>query len=135
MRENSFAGQVLAVFSRRAPAFQPRQGEPSSFPGAILYHRLNPVPTLDADADRDSIRGRSLGSWVASISVASLSIFVAVISVLTRSWHPEWVSITSGALAVMYVRLFAGGLRESRKSGDPSAADKTKREDKHGDVD
>jgi hypothetical protein len=134
MRRNSFAGQVLAVFSRRTPAFQPRQGEPSSFPGAILYHRLNPVPKLDADVDRDSIRGRSLGSWVASISVASLSIVVAVISVLTRNWRPEWVSITVGALAVTYMQLFTGRLRESRKSGDPSAADRTNHEDKHGDV-
>ena len=35
MRANSFAGQVVAVLSRRAPALQPRPGEPSTFPGRL----------------------------------------------------------------------------------------------------
>ena len=35
MRSGSFAGQVVAVLSRRTPAFQPRPGEPSTFPGRV----------------------------------------------------------------------------------------------------
>jgi hypothetical protein len=35
MRASSFAGQVVAVLSRRTAAFQPGQAEPSTFPGAL----------------------------------------------------------------------------------------------------
>lgn len=35
MRANSFAGQILAVLSRRAAVFQPRPDEPSTFPGRV----------------------------------------------------------------------------------------------------
>lgn len=35
MRSSSLAGQIIAVLSRRTPAFQPRPGEPTSVPGRI----------------------------------------------------------------------------------------------------
>jgi FtsZ-interacting cell division protein YlmF len=35
MDRSSFPGQVLAVVFRRAPAFQPEPGEPTTFPGRI----------------------------------------------------------------------------------------------------
>lgn len=40
MRANSLAGQVIAVMSRRAPAFQPLPGEPSTFPGQVRQAAL-----------------------------------------------------------------------------------------------
>ena len=46
MRADSFAGQVLAVFSRRAPAFQPRSDEPSTFPAAIWQRQSVREPKL-----------------------------------------------------------------------------------------
>lgn len=35
MRADSFAGQVIAVVSRRDTAFRPSHGEPSTFPGQL----------------------------------------------------------------------------------------------------
>ena len=40
MRANSLAGQVIAVMSRRTPAFQPLPGEASTFPGQVRQAAL-----------------------------------------------------------------------------------------------
>lgn len=46
MRAHTFAGQIIAVLSRRASAFEPSSGEPQTFPGrlrALLSHPRHPT--------------------------------------------------------------------------------------------
>jgi hypothetical protein len=101
MRADSFAGQVLAVFSRRASAFQPLPDEPSSFAGAIFYLSR---PDVDAKGDhhlkkrwipvlaKKFILGLLVGSAV------SFGIFTAIIG----NENPWWsVAAATGLVGLV----------------------------------
>jgi hypothetical protein len=132
MRTDSFACQVLAVFSRRAPAFLPSQGEPSTFPGAILYHRLNrPHEQMDAAT---SARGRLLGSWVAVAFWSGLTVIVVGIGFLTNSWRPEWVSLIAGLAGIggpLLVRVVGWEREEAESHDSRRGQDDAGQEDRH----
>jgi hypothetical protein len=56
MRADSLAGQILAVVSRRTPAFQPSPDEPSTFPGRLCWASLTRTRLLtwaNKSADTD----------------------------------------------------------------------------------
>jgi hypothetical protein len=50
MRSNSLLAQVVAVLSRRTPAFQPAPGQPRTFGGmlGLVRRRRKPAVPLDS---------------------------------------------------------------------------------------
>jgi hypothetical protein len=61
IRADSFVGQVIAVISRRTPAFRPREDEPSTFPGWIFHHQSS---SKQASAARSEEEGNPLLAFV-----------------------------------------------------------------------
>ncbi len=55
MRADSLAGQIVAVLSRRTPAFEPLAGEPMTFPGRlqVLLRRRSTSPSSDVSEPPD----------------------------------------------------------------------------------
>jgi hypothetical protein len=133
MRADSFAGQVITVFSRRAPAFQPREGEPSTFAGAALYRRKQLVrpgsvvrkvyaarwSVLDALASR-SARLRTIGlQFVLIVLIAPVLAFSTYVSIgERRPWLLALtIAVSAGGVSLMSLRSSAahGPIKKMKK--------------------
>jgi hypothetical protein len=135
MRARSFTGQVVAVLSRRTPAFQPRPGEPSTFPGRLhaaatlrkppritpaVRHRrsqgANPgtqVSTQDADAERGPDRlGRSAHTGIGEqVGDGSTPAVAAGRSVPLRIRRPALAAALLAAVALGLSNLIPASTR------------------------
>jgi hypothetical protein len=95
----SFAGQVLAVFSRRAAAFQPPPGQTGTFVEAIFRRGGDRVP-----ASRENRSLKSLGLTVAvlwALSILALTVIsvVLLLSKVSASRPAQaWIAVPAGLL-------------------------------------